>query len=100
MNCIKEILKAQGRSQTWLAEQIGRSYVVTTNYCNNKTQPSIQILRKIANVLDVDVRELLVETKGPNLFGIIFRFCAVNASHYRQKWKGINIHPVFFFTLS
>ncbi|MFI5150735.1 MAG: helix-turn-helix transcriptional regulator [Bacteroidia bacterium] len=71
MNCIKDILKAQGRSQAWLSEQIGRSYVVTTNYCNNKTQPSIYILRKIAKVLDVDVRELLVETKGPSIAGII-----------------------------
>jgi putative transcriptional regulator len=69
MNRIKEILRIQGRSQTWLAEQIGRSYVVTTNYCNNKTQPSIFILRKIAKVLDVDVRELLMETKASKVIG-------------------------------
>ncbi len=69
MNRIKEILRIQGRSQTWLAEQIGRSYVVTTNYCNNKTQPSIFILRKIAKVLDVDVRELLMETKTSKVIG-------------------------------
>jgi putative transcriptional regulator len=75
MNRIKEILHQQGRSQTWLAEQIGRSYVVTTNYCNNKTQPSIHLLRKIAQVLDVDVRELLLETKGMNIIGVILRHC-------------------------
>jgi putative transcriptional regulator len=63
MNRIKEILEVQGRSQTWLASKIGRSYVVTTNYCNNKTQPSIPILSKIAAALGVDVRELLVGTK-------------------------------------
>jgi putative transcriptional regulator len=63
MNRIKEILKVQGRSQAWLAEQIGRSYVVTTNYCNNKTQPSLFILRKIAKALDVDIRDLLSHTK-------------------------------------
>jgi putative transcriptional regulator len=63
MNRIKEILKIQGRSQAWLAEQIGRSYVVTTNYCNNKTQPSLFILRKIAKALDVDIRDLLSQTK-------------------------------------
>lgn len=63
MNRIKEVLKAQGRTQTWLAEKIERSYVVVTNYCNNNTQPSIEVLRKIAEVLDVDVRELLVPTK-------------------------------------
>ncbi|NDV16837.1 helix-turn-helix domain-containing protein [Muricauda sp. TY007] len=63
MNRIKEVLKQQGRTQTWLAEQIGKSYVVVTNYCNNNAQPSIPVLRQIAKVLDVDVRELLVPTK-------------------------------------
>lgn len=64
MNCIKEVLKKQGRTQTWLARQIGRSYVVTSNYCNNKTQPSIFILKRIADALEVDIRDLLISTKG------------------------------------
>jgi len=63
MNRIKEVLKEQGRTQTWLAEKIEKSYVVVTNYCNNNAQPSIEVLRKIATVLNVDVRELLVSTK-------------------------------------
>ncbi|MFI5150754.1 MAG: helix-turn-helix transcriptional regulator [Bacteroidia bacterium] len=64
MNRIKEILSEQGRTQIWLAKKIQRSYVVTTNYCNNKTQPSLPILYKIAGALKVDVRELLVSTNG------------------------------------
>ena len=63
MNRIKEILKEQGRTQKWLADQIGKSYVIVTNYCNNNAQPSIPVLRQIAKVLDVDVRVLLVRTK-------------------------------------
>ncbi|SMG49300.1 Helix-turn-helix [Marivirga sericea] len=63
MNRIKKVLKEQGRTQTWLAEQIGKSYVIVTNYCNNNSQPSIQVLTEISQVLDVDVRELLVSTK-------------------------------------
>ena len=63
MNRIKEVLKEQGRTQTWLAEKIDKSYVIVTNYCNNNAQPSIEVLRKIADVLEVDVRELLVPTK-------------------------------------
>lgn len=63
MNRIKQVLKEQGRTQTWLAEKIGKSYVVVTNYCNNNTQPSIQVLTEISQVLDVDIRELLVSTK-------------------------------------
>ena len=63
MNRIKEVLREQGRSQAWLADKIDKSYVVVTNYCNNKAQPSVPTLRQIAKVLDVDVRELLVATK-------------------------------------
>ena len=63
MNRIKIILKKQGRTQTWLAEQIGKSYVVVTNYCNNNSQPSIQVLMEISKILDVDIRDLLVSTK-------------------------------------
>lgn len=66
MNRIKEVLKEQGRTQTWLSEQIEKSYVIVTNYCNNNAQPSIEILRNIAKILDVDVRILLVPTKDKN----------------------------------
>ena len=63
MNRIKEILKEQGRTQTWLAERIGKSYVIVNNYCNNNSQPSIPVLTDISKTLDVDIRELLVSTK-------------------------------------
>jgi len=63
MNRIKEVLNKQGRSQAWLADKIGRSYVIVNNYCNNKAQPSIDVLTKIAFILDIDIRELLVSTK-------------------------------------
>ena len=64
MNRIKDVLKEQGRTQSWLAEKIGKSYVVTTNYVNNKHQPSIPVLYKVAEALDVEVRTLLVPSKS------------------------------------
>lgn len=60
MNRIKEVLKEQGRSQKWLAEKIGKSTVMVTNYCTNKSQPKIELLFEIAKYLDVDARELIV----------------------------------------
>lgn len=63
MNRIKIILEEQGRSQTWLAKQLNKSFVVVTNYCNNNKQPSIPVLIKIAGILEIDVRELLERTK-------------------------------------
>lgn len=63
MNRIKKVLKEQGRTQTWLAYQIDKSYVVVNNYCNNYRQPPLIVLTRIAEVLNVDIRELLVPTK-------------------------------------
>lgn len=63
MNRIKVIIQNQGRTQRWLANSLGKSYVIVNNYCNNKSQPSVEVLKKIAQILDVDIRELLVPTK-------------------------------------
>ena len=63
LNRIKEVLKEQGRTQTWLSNQIDKSYVVVTNYCNNNAQPSLEVLNQIAKVLNVDIRQLLNTTK-------------------------------------
>jgi putative transcriptional regulator len=63
INRIKEILKTQGRSQVWLAEQLDRNAITVNAYCNNRKQPSLFELDKIAGILDVDIRELLVSTK-------------------------------------
>lgn len=58
-NRIKEILARDDKTQTWLAEQIGKSRVVVSNYVNNNTQPSIEVLFEIAKVLKVKPTELL-----------------------------------------
>lgn len=63
INRIKEILVIQGKSQVWLAEKIGKSTTAVAAICNNKTQPHLKDLKKIAFILDVDIRELLVPTK-------------------------------------
>jgi len=63
LNRIKEILKIQGRTQTWLADRIGKSYVVVTNYCNNNSQPTLPVLRSIADAIEVDIRDLIEPSK-------------------------------------
>ncbi|WP_242535615.1 helix-turn-helix transcriptional regulator [[Muricauda] lutisoli] len=64
INRIKEVLVIQGKSQVWLAEKLGKSTTSITAICNNKSQPHLKDLKKIAEILDVDIRELLVSTKG------------------------------------
>ena len=63
MNKIKEVLKKQGRSQKWLSKKLGKSYVIVSRYCNNKSQPPLEVLSQVAEILDVDVRDLLMPTK-------------------------------------
>ncbi|MBO0340992.1 helix-turn-helix transcriptional regulator [Muricauda lutimaris] len=63
MNRIKEVLVIQGKSQVWLAEKLGKSTTSITAICNNKSQPHLKDLKRIAEILDVDIRELLVSTK-------------------------------------
>jgi len=60
MNRIKEVLKAKGIKQIWLAEQLGKSYNMVNSYAQNRRQPSIEDLYKIAEILSVDVTELLI----------------------------------------
>jgi transcriptional regulator with XRE-family HTH domain len=59
MNRIQEILDEHGVKQTWLAEKLNKSYNMVNAYCRNRRQPSLELLYKIAELLDVDVKELL-----------------------------------------
>lgn len=61
MNRIKEILEIKGIKQIWLAEKLGKSYNMVNSYAQNKRQPSLEDLFKIANILNISVKELLVE---------------------------------------
>jgi len=66
MNRIKEILDKKGIKQTWLAVQLGKSYNMVNSYARNRRQPSLTDLYKIAEILNIDVKELLVESKKIN----------------------------------
>ncbi len=59
MNRIKVILVEKQKTNRWLAEQMGKSENTISRWCSNKSQPSIVQLQEIANLLDVDVRDLL-----------------------------------------
>ncbi len=63
MNRIKEVLEEKGIKQTWLAEQLGKSYNMVNGYVKNRKQPRLEVLTEIANILDVDIKELIVSTK-------------------------------------
>lgn len=63
MNKIKIVLEEQGISQTSLSKKLNKSYNMVNSYVQNRRQPSLEILYAIADILDVDIKELIVSNK-------------------------------------
>ena len=63
MNRIKEVLNDKRISQTELAVRLGKTFNMVNLYATNKVQPPIPVLYQIADILNVDVRELLIPNK-------------------------------------
>ena len=63
MNRIKEVLKEKGIKQIWLAEKLGKSYNMVNGFVQNRQQPRLEVLNDIAEILNVDIKELLVSSK-------------------------------------
>ena len=49
----------------WLAEQLGKDPVTISKWCTNTTQPDLQTLSRISDLLNIDIRELLVSRNQP-----------------------------------
>ncbi|OEK02724.1 hypothetical protein BFP97_14845 [Roseivirga sp. 4D4] len=64
LNRIKAVLAETGRTNLWLAEQLDVNKTTVSKWCTNEMQPRIDMLSRIAEKLDVDIRELLVGTKS------------------------------------
>ncbi len=63
INRLKVVLVEQNRTGKWLAETIGKNEATVSRWCSNTIQPSLEMLVVIAEVLNVEVRELLNTTK-------------------------------------
>ena len=59
LNRLKLVLVEKKRTAKWLAQELGVSPVTLSKWCSNTTQPSLQTLDKIADILEVDPRDLL-----------------------------------------
>lgn len=59
LNRIKLVLVEKKKTNRWLAQQIGKDEATTSKWCTNTLQPSLEYLLKIADVLDVDLNELV-----------------------------------------
>jgi transcriptional regulator with XRE-family HTH domain len=64
INRLKVVLAEQGRTNKWLSEKLGKNTTTVSRWCTNEMQPSLESLTEIAEVLGVDVRELLISTSN------------------------------------
>lgn len=63
MNRIKKVLEQKGIKQIWLSKKLGKSYNMVNAYVQNRQQPRLETLLKIAEILDVDVKDLIISNK-------------------------------------
>lgn len=59
INRIKIVLVEQGKTGKWLAEQLGRNEATISRWCSNTSQPSLEILMKVAAILGVSAKDLI-----------------------------------------
>ena len=57
------MLVEQNRKGKWLVEMLEKNEAIISCWCTNESQHLLETLLKIANVLNVDVKDLLVSTK-------------------------------------
>lgn len=63
LNRIKLALVEKQKTGKWLAEQLGKSNCTISKWCSNSVQPDLQTLHDIANLLNIEVSELIVSNK-------------------------------------
>ena len=59
INRLKVVLVEQNRTGKWLAEQLGKNEATVSRWCSNASQPSLEMLVKIASILKVSPRSLI-----------------------------------------
>lgn len=63
INRLKAVLAEKQVTNKWLAEKMNLSTTTVSRWCTNKTQPSLETLVEIAEILKIDMKDLLVSTK-------------------------------------
>lgn len=64
LNRLKVVLAKKKRTNKWLTEQLGKNVTTVSKWCTNSSQPDLPTLTKIANILDVDIKQLLNSIKS------------------------------------
>ena len=60
LNRLKVVLVENQKTGKWLAEQLGKSNCTVSKWCSNTVQPNLKTLNDIADLLKLDVKDLIV----------------------------------------
>lgn len=63
LNRIKAVLSEKGISQTWLAKKLNKSFSMVNAYACNRIQPNLETLQQIAEILQVDLKDLITDKR-------------------------------------
>ncbi len=63
INRIKVVLADKQRTNKWLAEQLEKDPATVSKWCTNSCQPSLETMVRIAELLDVELNDLVRVTK-------------------------------------
>jgi len=63
INRLKAVLAEQNKTNKWLAERLKKNETTISRWCTNEVQPSIENLVAIADLLAIDIKELIYSTK-------------------------------------
>lgn len=63
INRLKLVLVEKKRTNKWLAEQLEKDPATVSKWCTNLVQPDLTTLKRVAELLDVDIKDLLWSTK-------------------------------------
>ena len=61
LNRLKLVLVEKDKTGVWLSEQLGVTAVTVSKWCSNITQPTLPTLDKIAELLECELRDLIIE---------------------------------------
>ena len=59
LNRLKLVLVQKKRTNKWLAEQLGINLATVSKWCTNTTQPDLATLKRISELLEVSVSEVI-----------------------------------------
>lgn len=63
LNRIKAVLAERGIMSKWLAKTLQKDPATVSKWCTNCAQPDLYTLAQIAEILNIDIHELISHTK-------------------------------------